>query len=145
MSILASFPKCLHFAIQSRHRQGCLVKASQGATAKSVQRMIWRVDYTEAARQDLQDIQDYISGVLLEPVTAAGQVNRTMDSVDSLVYMPLRHRLYDNEPWRSRGLRVVPVDNYVVLYLPDESKKTVTIIRVMYGRRNIDRQLKQFE
>ena len=107
--------------------------------------MIWHVDYAEAARQDLWDILDYISNVLLEPVTAAEQVARIMDAADSLERMPMRHRLYDNEPWRSRGLRIMPVDNYVVLYLPNESKKIVTIIRVMYGRRDIDRQLNQSE
>ena len=107
--------------------------------------MIWHVDYTEAARQDLRDILDYISNILLEPETAVEQVTRIMDAADSLEHMPMRHRLYDNEPWRSRGLRVVPVDNYVVLYLPDASKNIVTIIRVMYGRRDIDRQLKRSE
>ena len=103
--------------------------------------MIWRVDYAEAARQDLRDVLDYISNVLLEPMTAAKQVTRIMDAMDSLENMPMRHRLYDNEPWRSKGLRIMPVDNYIVLYLPDESKKTVSIIRVIYGRRDIDRQL----
>ena len=43
--------------------------------------------------------------------------------------------------WKSRGLRILPVDNYVVLYIPDEDRKTVEILRVMYGGRNIDKQL----
>ena len=103
--------------------------------------MIWNIDYAESARQDLRDIREYISDTLFEPVTAAKQVNRIMDATDSLEHMPMRHRLYDNEPWLSQGLRIMPVDNYVVLYLPDESKYIVTVIRVMYGRRDIDRQL----
>ena len=45
------------------------------------------------------------------------------------------------EPWKSRGLRVLPVDNYVVLYIPDNDKKVVTILRVMYAGRDIDNQL----
>ena len=88
---------------------------------------------------------DYISNVLNEPVAAKEQVTRIMDAADSLENMPLRHRLYDNEPWRSRGFRITPADNYVVLYLPDESKNVVTIIRVMYGRRDIDKQLNRSE
>ena len=52
-----------------------------------------------------------------------------------------RNRLYDNEPWRSRGLRIMPIDNYVILYLPDDSKNTVKVVRVIYGRRDIDSQL----
>ena len=84
--------------------------------------MIWHIDYTETAKQDLRDILDYISNILLEPVTAAKQVNRIMDAVDSLVNMPMRHRLYDSDPWRTRGLHIMPVDNYTVLYFPDEIK-----------------------
>ena len=37
----------------------------------------------------------------------------------------------------------MPVDNYLVFYIPQEEDKTVTVIRVMYGRRDIDAQLKQ--
>ena len=92
--------------------------------------------YAEDAVQDLQGVFDYISDVLLEPIVAARQVDRIMDAADSLDHMPLRHRLYDREPWWSRGLRVMPVDNYLVFYLPDEAKKTVAIIRIMYRRRD---------
>ena len=53
----------------------------------------------------------------------------------------MRHRLYEEEPWRSQGLRVLPVDNYIVFYLPDETSATVSIIRIMYGGRDIDKQL----
>ena len=34
--------------------------------------------------------------------------------------MPKRYRQYELEPWKSRGLRVAPVDNYLVLYIPDD-------------------------
>ncbi len=64
-----------------------------------------------------------------------------MDAADSLESMPKRFRMYDREPWRSRGLRILPVDNYVVLYLPDEKAHVVTIIRIMYGGRDINSQL----
>ena len=50
--------------------------------------------------------------------------------------MPERYRKYEKEPWKSRGLRVLPVDNYVVLYIPDSDKKVVTILRVMYAGRD---------
>ena len=34
-----------------------------------------------------------------------------------------------------------PVDNYLVLYIPDDDTQVVTIIRVMYGGRDVDTQL----
>ena len=56
--------------------------------------------------------------------------------------MPKRYRQYELEPWKSRGLRVAPVDNY--LDIPDDDKQVVTIIRVMYSGRDVDMQLNRF-
>jgi toxin ParE1/3/4 len=99
--------------------------------------MIWAVNYTEHAKQDLRDIQKYISETLLAAMTADKQVKRIMAAADSLSHMPMRYRLYDREPWLSQGLRIMPVDNYVVLYIPNEVMQMVTIIRVIYGGRDI--------
>jgi toxin ParE1/3/4 len=103
--------------------------------------MNWRIDYTSDALRDLITIFEYISISLLQPGTAVNQTNRIMDSVDTLDHMPFRYRLYPNEPWHSRGLRCLPVDNYIIFYLPKELEKVVTIIRIMYGGRDIDNQL----
>ena len=46
--------------------------------------------------------------------------------------MPKRYRKYEKEPWKSRELHILPVDNYVILYIPNSDKKVVTILRVMY-------------
>lgn len=103
--------------------------------------MKWKIYYTADADQDLQDIYDYIADTLLEPVTAVKQTTRIMDATDTLENMPFRHRLYDREPWRTQGLRVLPVDNYLIFYLPNESNNTVAVIRIMYGERDIDKHL----
>ena len=39
-------------------------------------------------------------------------------------------------------MRIMPVDNFVVMYIPNEEKCVVTIIRVMYGGRDIDTEMK---
>ncbi len=101
----------------------------------------WRVTYTEQAERDLRGIYEYIAFTLLMPETVKNQTRRIMKAIVSLDNMPLRHRLYEKEPWHSKGLRVLPVDNFIVFYLPIESKETVTVIRIMYGGRNIDKEL----
>ena len=45
----------------------------------------------------------------------------------------------------SRNLRVMPVDNYLVFYIPDHQVKTVTVLRIMYGGRDIDAQLRKMQ
>ena len=102
----------------------------------------WQVNYTEDAKQDLTDIYRYISDVLLAPKTAEKQTNRIMDAVDSLSQMPLRHRTYEKESLRIIGLRVLPIDSYLVFYLPDESKKSVVIIRIMYSGSDATKHLR---
>ena len=103
--------------------------------------MIFNVVYSSEARQDLRDIYEYIAYELLEPDTAAGQTNRIMKAARSLEQMPMRHRLYEEEPWHSQGLRFLPVDNYLIIYLPDETNNIVNIIRIMYGGRDVKKQL----
>lgn len=72
---------------------------------------------------------------------ASGQLDRLEEQILSLDTIPERYRKYEKEPWKTRGLRVLPVDNYVILYIPDSDKKVVTILRVMYAGRDIDNQL----
>lgn len=105
--------------------------------------MSWDIIYTAGARRDLKNIYEYIAYSLLVPETAAAQTQRIMKGIRSLGEMPMRFRLYDEEPWHSAGLRFFPVDNYLVFYLPDESENKVSIVRIMYGGLDIGRQLEE--
>ena len=78
------------------------------------------------------------------PENVSGQLDRLEACIMELDHMPKRYRQYELEPWKSRGLRVAPVDNYLVLYILDDDTQVVTIIRVMYGGRDVDTQLKRF-
>ena len=103
--------------------------------------MIYEVEVSKQADSDLSGIFEYIAFELQSPENASGQLDRLEEQILNLDTMPERYRKYENEPWKSRGLRVLPVDNYVVLYIPDSNKKVVTILRVMYAGRDIDNQL----
>lgn len=103
--------------------------------------MIYEVEVSQQADSDLREIFEYIAFELQSPKNASGQLDRLEKQILSLNTMPERYRRYEKEPWKSRGLRVLPVDNYAVLYIPDCDKKVVTILRVMYTRRDIDHQL----
>ena len=78
------------------------------------------------------------------PENVSGQLDRLEACIMDLDHMPKRYRQYELEPWKSRGLRVALVDNYLVLYIPDDDTQMVTIIRVMYGGRDVDTQLNRF-
>ncbi len=105
--------------------------------------MKFEIVYTAGAKRDLRNIYEYIAQKLLVPETAAGQVQRIMKEIRSLDELPMRFRLYEDEPWHSRGLRFFPVDNYLIFYLPDERTCTVSVVRIMYGGRDIQRQVQE--
>lgn len=85
----------------------------------------------------------YIAFALQSPQNAAGQLDRLEEAILSLDEMPERYPIYDKKPWNDRNLRIMPVDNYLVFYIPQNDRKTVRVLRIMYGGRDIDRQLKK--
>lgn len=103
--------------------------------------MKFQVYLTERADNDLRNIFLYIAVDLHSPENAKKQLSRLWERIKSLDEMPERYRRYEEEPWLSRGLHILPVDHYVVLYIPDLENKTVQIVRVMYGGRDISEQL----
>lgn len=105
--------------------QSCMLVAGKKATmmAKTTNLYV-RLEpgVKEQADSDLRGIYEYIAFSLLEPENAAGQLERLEENILKLADMP--------------------VDHFIVFYIPDEEEKTVTVIRVVYGGRNIDVQLK---
>jgi len=79
----------------------------------------YSVSYTEQAENDLRGIFEYLAFSCAAPDTAGKQSNRIIDAIAGLNHIPERFRLYDNEPWCSKGLRII------------------------YGRRDIDKELRK--
>ena len=78
--------------------------------------MIYEVITTEQADYDLRGIYEYIAFELLSPENAAGQLDRLEEHIVGLEKFPEKFRSYEKEPWYSRGLRVMPVDNQLRNY-----------------------------
>lgn len=104
--------------------------------------MIYEVITTAQADADLRGIYEYIAFELLSPDNAVRQLERLEEHIIGLEEFPEKFRYYEKEPWRSRGLRVMSVDNYLVFYIPYRDASIVTVIRVMYAGRDVDSQLK---
>ena len=94
--------------------------------------------YSSKARDDLKDIYSYIAHDLQVPDTAKGQVERIQREIQSLDFMPSRYSVVDWEPWKSLGMRHVPVDNYIVYYFVDDKRHVVTVMRIFYSGRDVE-------
>ena len=108
--------------------------------------MNYSIVLTETAQADLSAIFRYIAVDLQSVQNANSQLSRIEKAIASLDQMPERYRVYDRKNWRERNIRVMPVDNYLVFfYVPTHDDLTVTVMRIMYGGRDIDRQLEMLE
>jgi len=99
----------------------------------------WTIEYTEPAETDLDDIFCYIAETLRSAEIAREQIRRILKRISTLDAIPKRYPLYNKGKWRGLGLRRTNVDNFAIFYLPDDAGRIVTIIRIMYGGRDIDK------
>ncbi len=103
--------------------------------------MMYQVTLTRQAQADLREIFKHIAVNLQSVQNASDQLDRLEKAIASLDQLPERFRVYDKTKWRERNMRIMPVDNYLVFYIPDHNSGAVTVMRIMYGGRDIDRQL----
>ena len=100
--------------------------------------MIYKIDISDEAAEDIREIYKYIAFDLTSPANASGQIARIEAAIKSLNSMPKRFRKYEKGIWAERELRIMPVDNSCVFYIANEANSRVVILRVMYDGRNID-------
>ena len=99
----------------------------------------WHIDIADSAENDLRETYEYVANTLLEPRIALKLVQRIKIKILKLDTSPTMYAVYPKEPWKSRRLRRVNSGNHAIFFIPaDNVKKTVTIIRVIYGSRDID-------
>lgn len=96
---------------------------------------------TEPAEADLKEIADYIAKELQEPSTAQHLITKISEAVFELEQMPNRFALVNDERLASMGIRKLVVDNDIVFYNVSEKNQSVSIIRILYGRRHWNKLL----
>ncbi|KNY27632.1 type II toxin-antitoxin system mRNA interferase toxin, RelE/StbE family [Pseudobacteroides cellulosolvens] len=96
----------------------------------------FEIEITESAENDLFDIGNYIAKELLEPKIAKKIVDGIGQAIFSLEEMPLRNNLVTDERLALQGIRKILIDNYIIFYTVTEQDKIVTIIRILYGKRD---------
>ncbi len=90
---------------------------------------------TESAQRDLMEIYTYIAKTLREPGTARGIYRAMKAAILSLDTMPERYGLLSEPPYAQMGMRKMLAKNYIVFYLVDKSAHTVSVVRILYNRR----------
>lgn len=99
----------------------------------------YEVCITDTALSDMESIYDYISYSLQAPENAKGQYDRIANAILTLETFPKRFPLFGCEPEKTWGLRKMNVDNYLVCYIVDDDRVTVT--DVLYGASDVKSRL----
>jgi plasmid stabilization system protein ParE len=90
----------------------------------------------------MREIYRYIAEELHNPVAAERRITQIESAIRSLRENPARHPLVRDEYLASKGYRLVVVKNHIVFYIVREKQRVVSIMRVMYGRRDWMRLLR---
>ena len=85
----------------------------------------------------------YIANKLESPETAMKWSEYLRNEIETLQILPSRYKCVDIEPWKSNGIRKMPVKNFLIYYMIDENSTTVWITSIIYAKRNQLNQLKE--
>ena len=91
---------------------------------------------TRRAEKELDDILDYI-GNKLDNAKAAAKLME-----DTVCVFPEGGALVTNAFLPRKIIRKKVVGNYLLYYRADKERKTVWLLRIVYGRRDMDEVLK---
>lgn len=100
---------------------------------------------TKRAESDLDGIVSYISVVLANPQAASDFVDKLQDNIEETRAFPESGSLVHNEFLQVENVRRKLVGNYIMYYLPDMGEKIIYILRIVYGKRNMDAILKKLD
>ncbi|MBR4063056.1 MAG: type II toxin-antitoxin system RelE/ParE family toxin [Clostridia bacterium] len=87
------------------------------------------------AERDILEAVTYIQEILFQPESARRIYKAIKTQINMLSEMPQRFAVIAEEPYRSMGMRKASAENYLIFYLVNEKKKTVSIVRVLHNRR----------
>ena len=105
----------------------------------------YEVKIIPSVYEDLQNIYDYIINAFELSENANNTINAIENKIKELSNVPKRGMEYPYEPWRTRGLRMVFVNNYTIFYYVFDNDNVVKVVKVAYSKMDFNRLLKRFD
>lgn len=100
---------------------------------------------SKRAQSDLDEMISYIAVELSNPQAAASFMKKLMKAIDEVCVFPESGPLVKNEFLADSNVRRKTVGSYIMYYLPDFTADTIYIVRIVYGRRNMDEILRKLD
>ena len=92
----------------------------------------YEVIITPSAQKDLTEIKSYFTNVLK---TSSNSIfEKFLEQIKILKAHPFTYRVHQDPLLKLVGYRVIPIDNYLMLYVV--RRNVVQIHRILYAKRN---------
>lgn len=101
----------------------------------------YKVEVQPAALRDMTEAVTYIARELKNHSTATRLSERLASGIESLSKLPSRCPLHVPARPLGREYRKLRVDNYLIFFSVSEVHETVTVARVLYAQKDLDRWL----
>lgn len=98
--------------------------------------------FTETAKEDLDEILDYISNTLENPIAALDFYNSLNSRIDEITLFPESCEKVDNPNLKLSGVRKALIKSFIAYYYYDKGNDEVIILALTYAKRNLDEILK---
>ncbi len=99
-------------------------------------------DFTEIAEADIDETLSYIEDDLANPDAAAAFADALEDKLVEICKNPKTGRPVENPFLKRDDVRRFLVDNYIAYYIIDDENARIVVLRVVYGKRDQDKILK---
>jgi plasmid stabilization system protein ParE len=98
--------------------------------------MIFKIRITRPAQIEMREIYRYIAIELRNPVAAARRISSIDETIRSLKETPSRFPRVRDDYLAAKGYRTIAVKNHLVFFIVREKENAVSVMRVLYGRRD---------
>lgn len=103
----------------------------------------WEYRLTQKADADLDDIVSYIAIELSNPKAASDFADKLQSVIKEIQSLLKSGSLVVNEFVPDSEVRKKRIGNYTMYCLPDFTEKIIYVLRIVYGKRNMDEILRQ--
>ncbi|QRN48992.1 type II toxin-antitoxin system RelE/ParE family toxin [Macrococcoides bohemicum] len=100
--------------------------------------MLYRITYSELAKQEIENIFNYIVYDLKNVKAAIDLRNNINRKFKSLKQFPYAYPIYKTQKDLEEEYRILVVNNYLLFYIVDDANKKISIERVIYRRKKLD-------
>ena len=97
---------------------------------------VYTIRIMKAAQTDIRETHKYIANDLQNPVAAVRRIKDIEESIRSLMKMPSRFPLVPDKYLASKGIRMIVVKNHIIFFAVRNEIKAISILRVLYARRD---------